>query len=101
MAGLPDIAVGYSFKQSEAVGGGGGGSGGAPNVVGMSDLREVHENVRVWREVKGGGRGRGRDGRESESEGERERRAEREACEAAVVELFEGVKNWAWASPPA
>lgn len=99
--------MGYSFKQSGAVAAVGGGDGdgdsgdsGAPNVVGMSDLREVHENVRVWREVKGGSRGRENEN-ESESEGERERRAEREACEAAVVELFEGVKNWAWASPPA
>ena len=76
--GLADLAVGYAFGQAgaEAVR--------APNVVGMSGLREVHENVRVWREV--------REGVDVQT---------REACEASVVELFAGMRDWAWASPPA
>lgn len=73
--GLVDVAMGYAYNRAEAVG--------IPTVVGMSNLREVHENVSVWRAVTDG-------------KGERER----EDCEKEVGGLFAGMKNWAWASPP-
>jgi len=40
--GLVNISLGYAFNRAREI----------PTVVGLSRLREVHENVRVWREVK-------------------------------------------------
>lgn len=72
--GLPNVAVGYGYKAADALG--------VPVVVGMSNLREVHENIRVWREVK--------EGKENES---------RKALEKKVAETFADFKGWSWSSP--
>lgn len=68
--GLPDIALGYSMREAAA--------NGLPTVVGLSSPKEVHEAVRVWREVAG-----------------------RYEIEQAVIELYEqsGTLGWSWASP--
>jgi hypothetical protein len=56
-----------------------------PCVVGFSDLREVHESMRVWREV-------------NSENGD----GERVEYETKVKERFkeDGVLEWSWASPP-
>lgn len=74
--GLPNLAVGYGFKMAREVD--------APCVVGMSNLHEVHENMRVWREVE-----------------EAKEKTDREACENTVMTVFGNLKGWAWVSPPA
>ncbi|KAI0829347.1 Aldo/keto reductase [Trametes gibbosa] len=73
--GLPNVAVGYGFRQGAELD--------VPVVVGLSNLREVHESVRAWREVK-------------EGEGE----AKRVALEQRVVEAFGEHVGWSWISPP-
>ncbi|GBE79202.1 Aldo/keto reductase [Sparassis latifolia] len=73
--GLPNVAVGYGFRRGAAVG--------VPVVVGMTNLLEVHENVRVWRELKDGTRAE-----------------ERVALEGRVVDVFREWQGWSWVSPP-
>ena len=67
---LPDIALGFSIREAAA--------NGLPTVVGLSSPKEVHEAVRVWREVAG-----------------------RYELEHAMIELYErsGTLGWSWASP--
>lgn len=75
--GLPDVALGYAYRiASEHK---------WPCVVGFSDLREVHESVRVWREVR-----------------DENRSTERAEYEAKIKERFkqDNVLEWSWASPP-
>lgn len=76
---FPELAVGYSLRQSGALG------RALPLVVGFSNPREVHECVRVWREVRAAvGEG---------SEGERGEESAREVFRKA------GYLGWSWASP--
>ena len=76
---FPELAVGYSLRQSGAL------EPALPLVVGFSNPREVHECVRVWREVRAGAR-----------EG-----SKREEGEEAAREVFRkaGYSDWSWASP--
>ncbi|KAF7301565.1 hypothetical protein MIND_00722000 [Mycena indigotica] len=74
---LADLATGYCIRNT---------GGAIPLVVGLSTPREVHECVRVWREIEVGG-------------GDDVSRVEQEDL---VKKIFRdiGVLDWAWASPP-
>ncbi|KAH9950094.1 NADP-dependent oxidoreductase domain-containing protein [Amylocystis lapponica] len=72
--GLPSLAVGYGYRHAEKLD--------VPMVVGLSNLREVHENVRAWRAIK-----------------EKRDEAKRVGCEEKVAASFGDLKNWSWASP--
>ncbi|THH21053.1 hypothetical protein EW146_g428 [Bondarzewia mesenterica] len=78
--GLPAVAIGWAVKAAE---GGIGVNGDAkmPTVVGLSNLREVHQAVAVWREVK-----------EGTKEDKRQQYSEE------VMRAFEkkGMKDWSW-----
>ncbi|EPQ59501.1 Aldo/keto reductase [Gloeophyllum trabeum ATCC 11539] len=71
--GLVNIAVGYALRRAKDV----------PTVVGFSKPREVHENVRVWREVQ------------DDVEGHR-----RKELENKCVGIFRtaGYLDWDWAT---
>ncbi|KAJ6627480.1 NADP-dependent oxidoreductase domain-containing protein [Mycena sp. CBHHK59/15] len=73
---LADVAVGHGLRHT---------GGAIPLAVGFSQPKEVHECVKVWREIQMGG----------------EDDAERTKHEQAVQDLFmeAGVLDWAWASP--
>ncbi len=74
--GLPNVALGYAIRMCGGV---------YSLVTGFSKVEEVHECVRVWREIRAGGK-------ESEGRVEEEER---------VMRIFEesGFKDWSWASP--
>ncbi|EMD40999.1 hypothetical protein CERSUDRAFT_131452 [Gelatoporia subvermispora B] len=72
--GLPNVAIGYGYEAGAALN--------VPVVVGISNLREVHENVRVWREIK---------------EGKQD--AKRKEVETKILDQFADFKGWSWASP--
>ncbi|KAI0786452.1 Aldo/keto reductase [Abortiporus biennis] len=74
--GLPNIALGFAYRKSREMQ--------VPMVVGLSQLREVHENVKVWRELR------------EESGTLADERAE---VEKRVLEAFKEVQGWSWASP--
>lgn len=74
--GLPNIALGFAYRKSREMD--------VPMVVGLSRPHEVHENVKVWREIQ------------EESEADIKART---ACEKAVVDEFEGTRGLSWASP--
>jgi D-arabinose 1-dehydrogenase len=78
---LPALALGFSFRTARALG--------APCLVGLSDLREVHECARVLGEL------------ESE-ESDPTLVEKRKTKEDGVKKLFEecGYLNWSWSSPP-
>lgn len=48
VGGLPNLALGFSLRES-----GQQGMSDVPRVVGLSNPQEVHEAVKVWREVQG------------------------------------------------
>lgn len=75
--GLPNLAVGYSIQSTGAA------HGNTPLVVGFSHPREVHECIRVWRELQDG------------------HLDERRKSEAEAREVFRksGFLDWSWASP--
>ncbi|KAJ7781614.1 Aldo/keto reductase [Mycena metata] len=73
---LADLATGYCIRHT---------GGAIPLVVGFSRPEEVHECVRVWREIEKVG-------------DEDVRIAQEEAVKAIFKEA--GVLDWAWASPP-
>ncbi|KNZ75693.1 D-arabinose 1-dehydrogenase [Termitomyces sp. J132] len=75
--GLPNLALGYAIRNTGSV------RGKTPLVVGFSTPEEVHECVRVWREMQDGG-----------SE-------DRKKTEGVVRDIFSkaGYLNWSWASP--
>jgi D-arabinose 1-dehydrogenase len=72
--GLPDLAMGYSIRRTISV---------VPLVVGFSSPEEVHECVKVWREILAG-------------HGE-----EREESEKQAREVFRQADflDWSWPSP--
>lgn len=74
--GLPNLALGYAMRHSIDVE--------MPMAVGFSTLREVHESVRVWREVQAGLDGANRRHKEEE-----------------VTKVFDraGFKDYSWSSP--
>ena len=73
---LPDIALGYAIRTC---------AGKYPLVAGFSQPKEVHECVRVWREIQA-------DGEKSSGRADREE---------TVKRIFEqsGYMDWSWASP--
>lgn len=73
---LADLATGYCIRHT---------GGAIPLVVGFSRPEEVHECVRVWREIEKVG-------------DEDVRIAQEEAVKAIFKEA--GVLDWEWASPP-
>ena len=75
--GLPTVAIGWAVDKAE---GEREGKERMATVVGLSNLKEVHQAVGAWREVKDGGF-------------ERNERFAREAIRA-----FEdaGMKDWSW-----
>lgn len=75
---LPNLALGFSIRNT------GANHGGVPLVVGLSNPREVHEAVKVWREIQ---KGVGDDARKKGEEQTRD--VFREA----------GVLDWSWSSP--
>lgn len=72
---LTNLALGYSLRQTRAVG------DNLPLVVGFSTPEEVHECVKVWREV---------------SKGSERQKREKEVCELLREA---GYLDWSWASP--
>ncbi|RDB20490.1 L-galactose dehydrogenase [Hypsizygus marmoreus] len=77
-AGLPNLALGYSIRNTGAA------HGDIPLVAGFSSPQEVHECVKVWRELQ---EGIGSD--------------ERKQAEQSAREIFKesGYLDWSWASP--
>ncbi|KDQ20528.1 hypothetical protein BOTBODRAFT_26546 [Botryobasidium botryosum FD-172 SS1] len=82
--GLPNLALGFGMRRQGPVMGNQGRS--VPTVVGFSNLDEVHEALKVWREV---------------SEDDKATSRARLDMEAAVQQRFieRGWKNWSWAQP--
>jgi D-arabinose 1-dehydrogenase len=72
--GLPDIALGFSYRNARNLG--------IPTVVGMGSLEQVHETMRVWREVTLD-----------------DRMQERKEHEDRAIRVFDGYKNLSWPSP--
>jgi len=75
---FPNLAVGYSMRRTTIV------EKQTALVIGLSTPREVHEAVKVWREVIGG------------SEDEERRKGE---VLAQKVIRNAGYLDWSWASP--
>lgn len=75
--GLPNVALGYALREGE------GEMREVPRVVGLSNVREVHEAMKAWRKVV---------------DGSDEERVERER---AVKRIFEevGYEGYSWQSP--
>ncbi|KAJ7688382.1 Aldo/keto reductase [Mycena rosella] len=74
---LADLATGYCIRHT---------GGDIPLAVGLSRPEEVHECVKVWREI------------EMDGEEDVKRKEEEEAIKSVFSEA--GVLDWAWASPP-
>ena len=76
--GLPDLAIGYSIRRAISA------EKPLPLVVGFSSPEEVHECVKVWREIVAG-----------------HQSDEREKSEKQAQEVFgqAGLLDWSWASP--
>ncbi|THH33738.1 hypothetical protein EUX98_g479 [Antrodiella citrinella] len=74
--GLPNVALGYSYRKANELG--------VPMVVGLSQIREVKETVKVWRGLKE------QDAKEVEK---------RLAVETAVKASFGDAFGSSWASP--
>lgn len=69
--GLPNVAIGWAVEKAEEEK--------MATVVGLSNLKEVHQAVRAWREVKEGG-------------------TQYEGFAVQAIQAFEeaGVKDWSW-----
>lgn len=74
--GLPNIALGFAYRKAKELG--------LPTVVGLSSPREVHETMRVWRELN------------SET-GDVDKK--RKAVEALSIDQMAEFEGWSWASP--
>ncbi|KAJ6516253.1 NADP-dependent oxidoreductase domain-containing protein [Mycena sanguinolenta] len=72
---LADLATGYCIRHT---------GGAVPLVVGLSQPKEVHECIRVWREIEAG-------------QGNEERVKQEEAVKSVFKEA--GALDWNWASP--
>ena len=75
--GLPNLALGYAFRNT------GASYGNVPLVAGFSRPEEVHECIKAWREQQG------------------EVDSSRRGAEESVREVFRdvGYLDWSWASP--
>ncbi|KAF9779561.1 Aldo/keto reductase [Thelephora terrestris] len=73
--GLPNVAQGFAYRHARTLG--------IPTVVGMGSLEQVHETMRVWREVAS------------------DERIQRKEFEDRVSRIFEasGYRNYSWPSP--
>jgi len=80
--GLANLALGYGMRRASEDQGFGKT---VPTVVGFSKVNEVHEAVKVWREIASGG---------EEADGKRR------LLEESVVRCFveSGWSGWSWAS---
>jgi len=87
--GVVDLALGFGAKNLEI---GGERRRKVPVVVGWKNIQEVHEGVRVWREVNGLGGG--------EEEERKTKNARREVMEGKFRKVFErdGVQDISWPS---
>ena len=76
--GLPDLAIGYSIRRTISV------EEPLPLVVGFSSPGEVHECVKVWREIQAG-----------------HKSEEREESEKQAQEVFRQADflDWSWPCP--
>lgn len=74
---FPDLAIGYSMKRATEI------ERPLPLVIGFSTPREVHEAVRVWREIV------------HEPEVDKRKRGEENARD---IIMKSGYLNWSWAS---
>lgn len=74
--GLVDVALGFAYRRGQELG--------LPTVVGLSQPREVHENIQVWRALQ---------------EQTAEKSKERADIEGRVLGAFKDVQGWSWASP--
>jgi len=76
--GLPNVALGYSMRHSMAAA--------MPVAVGLSSMKEVHESVKVWRQIQ------------AENNKDSSVRVDKEQ---EVVKVFEeaGMKDYCWRSP--
>ena len=74
--GLPDVALGFSYRNARHLG--------ISTVVGMGSFEQVHETMRIWREIM--------------SEDRMQARKEREG---QVIRVFDasGYRNYSWPSP--
>ena len=75
--GLPNLALGYAIRNARII------DPGLPWAVGLSNPREVHECVRIWREVSG--------------TVDENRRAKEEEVKKIIGDS--GFLDWSWASP--
>ena len=75
--GFPNVALGFAYRNARRLG--------IPTVVGMGSLEQVHETMRVWREIV--------------SEGGTSQ--QRKEYEERVVQVFgaSGYRNYSWSSP--
>ncbi|KAF9644377.1 Aldo/keto reductase [Thelephora ganbajun] len=75
--GLSNIALGFAYRNARHLG--------IPTAVGIGSLEQVHETVRVWREIASDDSSR-----------------EREAYEDRVLRVFDasGYRNYSWPCPP-
>ncbi|GJE84764.1 aldo/keto reductase [Phanerochaete sordida] len=74
--GLPSIALGFAYRKAKELE--------LPTVVGLSNLQEVHETMKVWRELN------------SETGDVAKKRR---AVEALAIDQFSAFEGWSWASP--
>ena len=74
--GISNIALGFSYRNARHLG--------ISTVVGMGSLQQVHETMKVWREIVSG------DGAQ-----------ERKEYEDRVIQVFDasGYRNYSWPSP--
>ena len=74
--GLPNIALGFAYRNARHLG--------IPTVVGMGSLEQVHETMRIWREIVSD-----------------DMTQERKEYEDRVVRVFDasGCRNSSWPSP--
>jgi len=74
--GLPDIALGFAYRNARHLG--------ISTVVGMGSLGEVHETMKIWREIVSDSRAQ-----------------ERREYEERVIRVFDasGYRNYSWTSP--
>jgi hypothetical protein len=82
---LPNLALRYAYKTAKA--------SHLPTVVGCGSPKEVHETMKIWRELR---RERGSDD-DGNIIGE-----QRTELEDQVIRIFEdnGAKDYSWPSPP-
>lgn len=77
---LVDAALGYAYREARAAD--------LPTVVGFSRPSEVHETIRVWRDLQAENTGTNEDAA-----------AERRAREAGVLRIFAPFVDYSWTSP--